>query len=133
VAKFHIPRSFAPGDLMFADIQIIANPGYGGYKFRLEYVCDHSGCIFTFAIRNKSDAAKTLVQLRMMYRHEIRHIRTDGGGEFLGPWESQASKLHISFEHGPRDASIAFNSKAQRAHLSIDSIINSCLTHAGLD
>ena len=131
VKAFHLPRSMRPGDLINADIQQVSPLGHGGKKMRLNYVCDFSGTICTFALKSKSDAARSLPKLNTTYGHSIREIMTDGGGEFQGSWETQATKLGIGFHHGPRDASIACNPKAERAHLTIDNCTNAFLRHAG--
>ena len=131
ISKMHEPRSLTPGALVNADIQQVSILGHGGMKMRLNYVCDFSGAIFTHSLKSKADTAKTLPKLKQVMGVSPRHIVTDGGGEFQGRWEDQATKLGISFYHGPRDASVACNPKAERANLTIDTLTNAFMSEAG--
>lgn len=108
-----------------------ANPGYGGYKYRVEYVCLYSGHEFTYSVKHKSGATDSLDDLDLEYPHKIQNIRMDHGGEFYGSFLRVCRQRKIHLDHVPRDSSIAFNPNAEVAHRNIDATTLCLLNRAG--
>ena len=94
-------RSTEPFELIFTDLAGPLDPtGMHGYRYVIVFTDDYTGCLFTYLLKNKSDASTATERflsdvspfgkVKCFSFHddvfpsgEVRTIRSDNGGEYL--------------------------------------------------
>ena len=132
VARFSFSDAPTDPGYFSVDLQDLSStPGLGGKRYRVTYVCLRTGVEFSFPVKDKRGTAKTIEGLEVKYGYKLRAMRLDGGGEFKGVFNDKCTKLGISVDQGPRDASLAFNPNAEVAHRNVGTTTLCFMLRAG--
>ena len=128
-------RATAPLNLVHSDVAGPINPvGKDGFQYALSFVDDYSGVIMTYFLKKKSDVLDATKQFLADTAPigEIKCIRSDNGGEFVGKeFKSLLRDNKIKHEtcapHSPHQ-----NGTAERAWLSLFNMARCLLLDANL-
>ena len=80
-------KASAPGERLFFDVSSIKTKSFGGAKYWLLVVDDHTRVCFSYFLPAKNKVAATMVglikHLKKAYGYNVKHLRCDNAGENL--------------------------------------------------
>lgn len=95
----------------------------GNSKYDLKFIDSNTGLIVVYFLKKKSESTKCLVTflayVKNQFNYDVKIIRTDNGGEFIGSFHDELQKRGIIHQY-----TVPYNSPtngiAERSHRTID-------------
>ena len=129
-------KTTTPGERICTDLQgPMETTGSGGAHYSMNFVCEATGMTWLYFLTHKSNAAKAAEAFLNMIKTQgktIKHLRSDGGGEYIGDDFRTNLRQHGVLHETTNPDSPNQNGKAERNNRTIMEMARCMLQAAGM-
>jgi transposase InsO family protein len=122
-------------DLVHSDVCKMSVRSLGGAKYFVTFIDDFSRKVWAYALKSKDQVLEVFKQFQSSVEREtekkIKCIRTDNGGEYIGPFDAYCKEQGIRHQFTPPKTP-QLNGLAERMNRTIVERVRCLLSHAKL-
>nr|KYP31853.1 Retrovirus-related Pol polyprotein from transposon TNT 1-94 [Cajanus cajan] len=120
-------------DLVHSDVCSTSERSIGGAQYFVTFIDDHSRKVWVYPLKTKDQVLQAFKEFHALVERatgrKLKCIRTDNGGEYLGPFEYYCKTHGIRHEKVPPKTP-QMNGVAERMNRTIAEKVRSMLSHA---